>query len=102
MLSGLMLRREQRFHLDDLLRLELISLNHAIARGIGLGKEKLRIEIKERHRRIDAMDHVHEHDVLRPETAGEHDLRHVALDHSRHNLLRLLRLERLTPGFQFF
>jgi hypothetical protein len=47
------------------------------------------------------MDHVHEHDILCSETTGKHDLRRIALDRSRHDFLRLLRLERLTPDCEF-
>ena len=97
MLGRLLLRREQRLHLDDLLRLQPIPFDHAIARGIGLGKKKIRVEIEERHGGIDAVDHIQEHDVLRSETAGEHDLRRVSLNRSSQHLLRLLRLERLSP-----
>src|ERR1043166_5709891 len=102
MLRGLLLGRQQRLHLYDLLRLQPITLDHAIARGIGLGKEKVRVKVEERHRRIDAVNHVYKHNVFHPKTAGKYDFLWILLDRSHQDFLWLFRLKRLTPSCKFF
>jgi hypothetical protein len=59
-LAGLLFRRQQGFHLDDLRWLQPVPRDNPITHVEGFGKQKIRIQIKERRLRIDAMHHIHQ------------------------------------------
>src|SRR6185503_20615164 len=82
-------------------RLKTVSFNHSVSRGIGFRKQKIGIEIEQRHRGIDAMDHIDKHDIFRSEAAGHNNFWAILLDSSRQYILWLLRLERSAQGLKF-
>jgi hypothetical protein len=72
----------------------------AVPRLVGFGKEELRIQIKQRHRGIDAVDHVEQHNILRAETAGQHEARKEPFDGMGQDLLRRVALKLVAPDLQ--
>src|SRR5437773_8214569 len=73
-LSALLLRREHGLHLD---RRDAVFLHESIAGGIGLRKQKVRVEIEDRSKRIEAMDHVNQHDIFGPKAARQDNIRKI-------------------------
>ena len=73
-LSALLLRREQGLHLD---RRDAVFLHESIAGGIGLRKQKVRVEIENRSKRIEVMDHVDQHHIFGPKAARQDNIRKI-------------------------
>ena len=64
--------------------------------GVGFRKQKIGIEIEQRHRGIDPIRYIDENHVFRAEAASHDNLLAVSLNSSRQYILWLLRLERST------
>ncbi len=99
-LHGLLIRRHQRFHLNDLRRLQVIMRNNAIANIHRFRKEKIRIQIKKRRSRVEAMHHVYQRHVFCPKAAGKHNPLRIGRERVFQHVPGLLRLERITARFE--